>query len=305
MELKTIISEFRQSCINARSEDDIKRGCNIFFYNIGELFNININTDNERTSIHGGRADSIYNDVIFELKKLNLFSKSNQKGIDEAIYGRNNKDHGLFHYLINFSLESSNSDVNNFRKLLFNKIGIGFDGMHFVFCRFKDSDDLINIFHKEKTKKIPDDFPHEIRGEFEVSQVFDFENGIKRILLYIRSTKRKVLTSQQLYNSFNSKSVITQQVIPYLYTLLNKSLNSNRRIETLYNEWDRIFGTIYEKQESDFVKHVTAIKSMYNVEEINGEIDVKKALFVIQTYYSIMIKLLIQNLFASLKLPYI
>ena len=303
MELKTIISEFRQSCVNARSEDDIKRGCNIFFYNIGELFNININTDNERTSIHGGRADSIYNDVIFELKKLNLFSKSNQKGIDEAIYGRNNKDHGLFHYLINFSLESSNSDVNNFRKLLFNKIGIGFDGMHFVFCRFKDSDGLINIFHKEKTKKIPDDFPHEIRGEFEVSQVFDFENGIKRILLYIRSTKRKVLTSQQLYNSFNSKSVITQQVIPYLYTLLNKSLNSNRRIETLYNEWDRIFGTIYEKQESDFVKHVTAIKSMYNVEEINGEIDVKKALFVIQTYYSIMIKLLIQNLFASLKLP--
>ena len=42
---------------------------------------------------------------------------------------------------------------------------------------------------------------------------------------------------------------------------------------------------------------------MYNVEDSHGEIDVKKALFVIQTYYSIIIKLLIQNLFTSLKLP--
>ena len=93
MELKTIISEFRQSCINARSEDDIKRGCNIFFYNIGELFNININTDNERTSIHGGRADSIYNDVIFELKKL---SKEDIKTL--LLRAVNDKEKGMGAY---------------------------------------------------------------------------------------------------------------------------------------------------------------------------------------------------------------
>lgn len=111
------------------------------------------------------------------------------------------------------------------------------------------------------------------------------------------------MDASNLCKSFSSTADTTQRAIPYLYSLLDKSLSDNGRVRTLYEEWKRIFGTIYEKQESDFVKHVSAIQQLYPINAGKKEIDVIRALFVIQTYYSIIVKLLIQNLFASLKLP--
>ena len=40
------------------------------------------------------------------------------------------------------------------------------------------------------------------------------------------------------------------------------NLKKNTRVTTLYNEWCRIFGRIYERQETDFVKHATAINQI-------------------------------------------
>ena len=100
MDVQTIIDKFKQNCKSGKSEDDIKREINLFVSRVGEHFQLEIDSSNERTSIHGGRADSIYNDVIVELKKLKLFK--NQDGINEAVWGRDEKDHGLYHYLINF-----------------------------------------------------------------------------------------------------------------------------------------------------------------------------------------------------------
>lgn len=299
--IAAIIKEFKQECRAAKSEDDIKRACNIFFHSIGKAFDLEIKSENEKVSAHGGRADSVYNDIIFELKKLKLFSKSG--GIKEAVWGRDKNDHGIFHYLVNFSLENCSQDFDLFMSQLYDKVGIAFDGDKFVICRFKPDTGLMKIYDKRKTKKYPAHFPHEAHVAFEVSEAYDFESGVRMILLFLRSTKRKKLTSEYLCDSFSSNSVITQKTIPYLYKLLDESLNSNMRVRTLYDEWNRIFGTIYEKQETDFVQHVTAIKRLYNVADADQDIDVKKALFCIQTYYSIVIKILIQNLYNSLRNP--
>lgn len=302
--IEEIVNTFKNNCNISKSEDDIKREINLFMAKISEHYQIEINSSNERTSIHGGRADSIYNDIIVELKKLHLFSNKNKEGLKEALWGRDDKDHGLYHYLINFSLENCHQDENIFYNTLTSKVGVGFDGQKFVFCRFKKSNNSISLYNSNKTKRFPEKFKEKLFSvEFEVSDVLDFDNGVKRLLLYVRSTNRKQLTAENLCNTFSSSHKISKDTISYLYFLLNKNIQINSRVRTLFEEWHRIFGKIYEKQETDFVKHVSAIKSLYNIDDMQTNSDVIKVLFVIQTYYSIIIKLIIQNLFASLKLP--
>ena len=301
LDINSIISEFKVSCSTSSNEDEVKAACTIFFHDLKKMLNINIKGNNEKTSIYGGRADSIYNHLYFELKKYNLFDKP--KGMKQAIYGRDDKDHGIFHYLINYSLEDCHKSPELFKKLLLSKVGICFDGKFFVFCRFKESPNKeTKLYDEYKTKNYPETIPHNLNVEFEISERFDFDNGIGRVLLYIRSTQRKQLTAKDLCETFASNKKVTQTSIPYFYNLLSENIENNSRINTLYNEWHRIFGTIYEKQVTDFVKHVSAITNIYNFENPKS-LDVEKALFIIQTYYSIIIKLLIQNLFHSLKLP--
>lgn len=301
MEKNNVVKSFKLACLSSKSEDDVKRECNIFFHEIGKLYNISIDTSNERTSFHGGRADSIYNHIIFEIKKLSIFNNSD--GLREALYGRDEKDHGLFHYLVNFSLDECHGDDKVFLNTLKSKVGVGFDGKYFVFCRFKESNSYINLFDDYKTKKAPKNFPNSYAVEFEYTHRLSFDEGVKRVLLYIRSTDRIQLSADNLCSSFSSRTEITRKTISYLYDLLNNSLVSNPRVNTLYEEWHRIFGRIYEKQETDFVKHASAIKKAYPI-DTQSNTEVIKALFVIQTYYSIIIKLIIQNLFVSLKMPF-
>ncbi|MCM1092381.1 MAG: hypothetical protein NC421_00320 [Lachnospiraceae bacterium] len=298
-EISDIIAQFKEQCESARTEDDIKVASNIFFYAIGNTLEIRINSHNEITSAHGGRVDSIYNNIYFEYKRKGLFTTH---GTYEAVYGRDERDHGLFHYLINFALEESGGDKQRFLYYLTSSVGVGFDGEKFVFCRFKDSLSETNIYHEYKTKHFPRTIERSQKVEFEFSSPYDFSTGVKRILLLLRSTNRKHLNAQSLCETFSARSEISQNSIVYLYSLLETSLASNQRIQTLYTEWDRIFGTIYGDQESDFVKQVEALQKFYPIKFRNKD-DVKKTLFIIQTYYSILIKLLIQNLFANLKLP--
>ena len=302
MNIQQIIEKFKSSCNTAKSEDDVKREINLFVDRVNEHYHLEIISSNERTSIHGGRADSIYNDVIVELKKLKLFK--NKEGVNESLWGRDEKDHGLYHYLINFSLDSCpHYDESLFINLLTSKVGVGFDGDQFVFCRFKKSGKGTKL-EDGKTKKFPVKFKNKVFPvEFEISEVLDFDNGVKRLLLYIRSTNRMQLTAENLCKVFSSSSNISKHTISYLYSLLIQNIEQNSRVRTLFEEWHRIFGRIYEKQETDFVKHVSAIKSLYEIKQLQSNDDVIKVLFVIQTYYSIIIKLIIQNLFASLKLP--
>ncbi len=296
------IERLSTKCREARSEDDIKVASNIFFNQIGELLGISISSHNEITSAYGGRVDSIYNNIYFEYKKLRLFSRAGAEGVREAVYGRNERDHGLFHYLVNFALEQCHDDFDLFIHLLTSSVGVGFDGDQFVFCRFKSSIASTNLFHSHKTKRYPSTFPKNVNVTFECSSPYEFTYGVKRILLFLRSTKRKRLSADSLCHSFNADSEISKNTIVYLRSLLEESLNVNPRITTLYNEWERIFGTIYGKQETDFVKQVESLQKFYPF-SFRNENDVKKTLFIIQTYYSIIIKLLIQNLFANLQLP--
>jgi len=299
MNINNLTIKFKEDCTLAKNEEDIRIATNIFLDNLTVLFDIKKELSSEVTSLQGGRADSIYSNIIFEFKSIKKFNT--KKGISESIYGRDEKDRGLFHYLVNFSLDELTVNDNKlFQELITSKVGIGFDGSKFVFCRFKKSNDTIDIYHSYKSKKFPSSINKIQNLSFDIEVVNDFELGVKKLLLFARSTERKFLSADNLSNSFASSSVLTKNNIKYFYDLLENNLIKNTRIETLYNEWNRIFGDIYGKHETDFTKFKDELVKMYS---LPSGMEIRKCLFVLQTYYSIVTKLLIHNLLESLSDP--
>lgn len=105
MNIKELELNFKKNIF--RNEDDIK----IHFHSdIVKPLLIELNPDmlnqykSEDVLISGGRTDATFQNISFELKKENYFSK--EKGINEALYGRNELDHGLYDYII------SNAGIN-------------------------------------------------------------------------------------------------------------------------------------------------------------------------------------------------
>lgn len=297
--ISDILERFRQNCFDAKNEEDVRIYTNILLDNLSNYYGLNKKTINEVSSVQGGRADSIYSDIIFEFKTPGKFNS--QRGIDEAIYGRDNKDRGLFTYLVNFSLEElGKGDASYFDYILLSKVGIAFDGNVFVFFRYKENLTETDLFIKRKTKTFPSGISSKRHLNYEIEVVKDFNLGVKKLLLFLRSTKRKRLSSENLLDSFSSSSKITKESITYLYNLLNDNIKTNIRIKTLFEEWNRIFGDIYGEEETDFTKYTDALIKMYSFPK---NIEIRSTLFVLQTYYSIVIKLLIHNLLESLTNP--
>lgn len=295
-----LINELKRKCSSARNEEDVRIATNIFLDKLNDNFDvISIDKHSEFTLLKGGRVDSVYSNILFEFKTPNKFNSENGK--HEAIYGRDDTDRGLFHYLINSSIENNNIDDDYFRYIISTKIGVGFDGKGFIFCRFRESNDTINIYNPKKTTSLPPKLNSTQNLEFITEYIDDFDVGINRLILYIRSTDRKVLSAKELLKSFSAASEISKKQIPYLYDLLEENLEKNNRITTLFTEWNRIFGEIYGQNETDFTRFSDGLISMYNLEY--EEIEIKKILFILQTYYSIVTKLLIHNLLESLSSP--
>lgn len=293
-----VAEAFRNSCRTAKNEEDIRVATNIYLFELARILGIHNRRANEVTYIYGGRADSVYQNLIFEFKGPNKFSR--QIGLDQALYGRDEKDRGLFHYLINSTLEDETViDDESFLQVLGSKVGIAFDGVTFVFVRFKYSTDKLNLHDRRKTiwnKDVEKSQP----VQFEIDKSIDFDSGIRKLSLLARSTRKKLLSADTLLQSFSNVTDLSQNTIGYLYTLLNSSLKVNPRIKTLYDEWLRIFGEIYGEVETDFTFYKKELTDMY---QLPKNLDIKKCLFVLQTYYSVVIKLLVQNLLLSLADP--
>lgn len=297
--IEEIIEKFKENSFNSISEEDVRIHTNIFLDSLASFYGLKKKVISEVSSVQGGRADSIYSDIIFEFKKPNKLN--NQSGVNEAINGRDERDRGLFSYLVNFSIEElGKGDDEYFEQILLSKVGIAFDGKTFVFFRYKKDIENIELFIKSKTKRMPKGIKSNRALSTEIEIVKDFNLGVKKLLLFLRSTKRKRLSSENLLLSFSSNSDISKKSILYLYDLLNSNLKINTRIRTLYEEWNRIFGDIYGKEETDFTKFKDDLIKMYSLPK---NIEIRNTLFVLQTYYSITIKLLIHNLLESLTNP--
>lgn len=301
MELFKLEEAFKSNVFN--NEDDIK----LHFYS--DIVNPLLKELNpkmvgqyksEDILLAGGRTDATFQNILFELKKYNKFRT--EKGIDEALYGRNEKDHGLYDYIIsNAGISSNDTNEEMFQKIS-NGIGVGFDGVFFIFARFVAAP----VVKKLNTKKL------NLSIEIDLPTVFvyekkDFSAGLKRLALLLKQQNKIALNKRNLISIINPKNSFVQKSIKVIYDELYFNLNDlkgSTRVRTLYNEWNRVFGTMYgdDNEATAFTEVSSVIKDLYGYSD-TVIIDSKVYLFALQTFFNMFLKLLIYSFLAQLVSP--
>jgi hypothetical protein len=226
------IEKYREISQQFITEEDVRAETNMFLRVSCDAFGISLrDSGHEVTSFYGGRADSMYSDVIIEYKAPGV-NLNSTKGYNEVIYGRDARDHGLFHYLINFSLENAHNNNEMFLKLLKDRVGVGFNGRTFIFARFVDSAKTTLLYDEGKTKTFPDEITTAQRVDFQTEVIDDIDIGFKKLMLYLRSTSRKILSSQSILELFGPGSDICNKSIPMILDcLLECFANNNLRVK--------------------------------------------------------------------------
>lgn len=302
MNLKDIELNFKKNIF--RNEDDIK----IHFHSeIIKPLLAELNPEkmgqyrSENILMAGGRTDATFQNISFELKKENYFCKNS--GIDEALFGRDNSDHGLYDYIISNSGIDVNDNEETIVKKIMRGIGVGFDGKQFVFARFVPSPQK----NKINTSKVKTEISIPLNLEFKF-EVKDFQTGIKRLALLVKQQEKMSLTKQKLCDVIHPKSDYVRHSIMMIYENLEDNLNPignyNNRVKTLFDEWNRVFGVMYGEDEdaTDFTEVSSKIRDMYGIDNLT-DIDSKKYLFSMQTFFNVFLKLLVYSFLSQLVDP--
>ncbi len=301
MNIHDLEQNFKKNIFN--NEDDIK----IHFHSdivkpiLDELNPSMANQyKSEDNLLAGGRTDATFQNISFELKKYNYFSTTT--GINEALYGRDYKDHGLYDYIIsNANISDDDNDITITKKIL-SGIGVGFDGKQFIFARFVPIPNLKKI----NTDKIKIDINNPLYIEFSY-EIKNFSLGLKRLLLLLKQQDKIALNKKNLISKINPKSSFVRDNIKIIYDELIfnlKSLDGSNRVRTLYNEWDHVFGTMYgdDSEATWFTEISSIIKETYGYDS-NLDIDSKIYLFALQTFFNMFLKLLIYSFLTQLVSP--
>ena len=301
MNFKKIEQEFKSNIFN--NEDDIK----IHFHSdivkpILKKFNPEMANQykSEDILLAGGRTDATFQNITFELKKDNKFS--NESGVNEALYGRDDKDHGLYDYLISNADINEKDNIDDITRKLLNGIGVGFDGRKFIFARFIPSSKK-NILNTSKVS-ISIELNLNLDFHFEIK---DFQSGLKRLYLILKQQDKRALNKKNLLAVLNTKSKFVRKCILNTYKEIEFNLNNmdgSNRVRTLYNEWDRVFGIMYGEDEeaTDFTEVTSKIRETYGIQD-DIEINSKMYLFSMQTFFNIFLKLLIYSFLSQLVNP--
>jgi N-6 DNA Methylase len=288
----------------AKTEEDVRQGTITFLKNLTKEVGVNVKIQNEMAVLSGGRIDSLFDNIIFEFKKPEYFDTPH--GITEAIEGRKDSG-GLVDYMISRSCIESTS-VEDFKKYLSAKVGIGFDGKSFIFVRyvFNVSNEINLTKYREKFSEYKW-FPETIDGYFERNPRADIKSGLRFLFLYLRSiSPRAPLTPINVSERFGENSAHFKKHLKVIYSTLKTKLeNKDKHTVTLYGEWDRVFGKVYGDINTTTSDIKQAINEKYKQNGfLDEDIDLKHLIFSIHTYYNIILKLLVSNLFSTLLNPF-
>jgi len=292
----------------AKTEEDVRLATYTFLRNLTKEVGVNVKMQNEKVVLTGGRIDSLFDNIVFEFKKPFYFKK--EGGIKESINGRKEKG-GLIEYLVSIAIDES-TNLEDFLKNLSTKIGIGFDGKSFIFVRYVynvNKEIKISHYKNRMAEKCPSWIPDHLDGIFEASGRRDIKNGLRFLFLYLRSiSPRAPLTPENVSRRFGEQSYHFKKHLKIIYSLLSNRLKEkNTHVETLYGEWDRVFGKVYgdiNTSTSDIKHEITEKYREKNGFSGNEIIDMKMLIFSIHTYYNIILKLLVSNLFSTLLNPF-
>lgn len=85
--------------------------------------------------------------------------------------------------------------------------------------------------------------------------------SVAQFLVYLRALRRRELTPERLADSFGPKGDVAHHVVGTLLEAFKKS--ADKRVKTLYSEWDRIFGSVYGQEVSKAVRDARELARLY------------------------------------------
>jgi hypothetical protein len=220
----------------------------------------------EARTIYRGRPDAVHGQVIIEYESPRSFSSESKiLHTHEQLVG----------YISAEARGFKTDQLGLLRRL----VGVGFDGISIFFVQYQ---------HKEKGKKTGIDKNAFIRrGPYP----FNIESA-RTFLTYLRALARLPLTAENLADKFGPTSKIAQMsVSAFLDALENWG---GVRVEVFFNEWKRLFGIVYGEQfEIAQNRESNNLNKMYGIRQ---DIDFKKMLFSVHTYFAFLMKLIAAEL---------
>ena len=232
-----------------------------------------------------GRADALYGQAIIEYEPPGKLST--EKGLSST-------QEQLERYLIGLAGAGSQRE-STLRRLA----GIGFDGHSIFFLRYRgDRPSAEQASPKTQTTQLALMVEEAPKGSFSLVGPYAVTGeSISEFLLHLRALRRRPLVAEELAREFGPPGEVAHQIVSTLYSRLEECLTAPGgafpQVETLYEEWKRIFGVVYGQELVKAQQDAHALARLYHVTEFT---DLKPLLFAVHTYYALFMKLLAAEL---------
>ncbi|MBI4649483.1 MAG: N-6 DNA methylase [Bacteroidia bacterium] len=227
-----------------------------------------------------GKRDAVYGYLTIEYKKPGELS--NRTKIEKLIKPQIQRY--LSEQAVQFGLQKDD--------FLEKAVGVIIDGEKIIFIRFTKSPTIlqtpipIEIEQKELFPYLPAGQGFQSQGPYPVSK-----SSISNLLIYVRASARRPLTSIELATVFSPTCSITQRAISELYSKITMSTRRQvpARIKAFYDEWKKIFGIVYGQELEKAEKTAEKAAQLY---QMPGGTHLQQLLFSIHTFYAFLMKLI-------------
>ena len=294
-DFRAVADKIREASRTSRNEAELRIAVEGILG--GVLADLGIKTHRaQEMTVFRGRVDALYGDVIVEYKAPGSFRSMDL--VKEAIYGRKDSRGGLHNYMLDLAKAETFKGID-LEEALARKLGVGLDGERIFFYRYRPGVRAIPLPPGQTTLVVAEE--KDLKGSFERVDVTDIERGINRFILSLRTLARFPLTAAVLAEQFGISSKLGSETVQLLYNCLSDSLKrKNPHVETLFHEWQRIFGIVYD---------TNAGGQRFTHEEVpelaNKKVDVETFLFSAHTYLNLVLEFVILDLLSSFSDPFV
>jgi hypothetical protein len=176
----------------------------------------------QRGALASGRADAIYGAVYIEYKR---------PGKLENAASREDAIHQVEDYLQGAN-ESGGEKTS--RRL----VGVVLDGKRIIFVRARGPRSSALDYYHRTAATVESDSPWSVTEPLHITR-----ESVGQLLHYLRALDRSPLTAEALARVFGPQGDLGPQLVGAFYKRLVAT--SEPLVDTLFREWDRIFGIVY------------------------------------------------------------
>jgi SAM-dependent methyltransferase len=222
----------------------------------------------------GGIKDALHGNLIIEYERPGKLAK--RAGLEEAV-GQ------LQRYLLEEAARHGHQATAALRRM----VGVGLDGEQILFVRYRGRESAAAVRAKKPSPQLAF-FPEAAPGDFSVDGPHPVSaESIDIFLGFLQSLARYPLTPEALAETFGPKGDTAKQVVGLFYNKVLKS--TNRRVQTFFAEWQRIFGIVYGQDIGKAEQDAKALGKQFGVKTVPK---LKEFLFAVHTYFALLMKLL-------------